>query len=852
MNASRHQRIKEIFSELCDQSPQRRRFRLDTLSVTDPNLAHDVEALLLHSDSPAFDLDDVDQLSSLVGEIAAGPESAFARPQRIGAYDIVDEIGQGGMGVVYLAQQNKPLKRQVAIKVVRPGMDSRQVLMRFDMERRTLAAMNHPCIAAVHDAGVTEEGRPYFVMQHVEGTRITTYCDENTLSINERLDLFLKVCDAVMHAHQKGVIHRDLKPSNILIEERSGAAAPKVIDFGVAKAMSPLIGEETVHTAPGQMLGTPQYMSPEQTQLDSMHVDTRSDVFSLGALLYELLCGSAPIDAETIRSASFDQVCKLIREAAAVPPSRRIAHMQPDEAQRVAACRSASPGELARSLRGELDWITRTAMEKEPQQRYESVSALAGDIERFRKHEPVMAGPISTMYRTRKFVRRNRGAVVAGSIVIALFLLLVSAIAAGAVTYALQAREIANQQQAIAEKERENANQANEVARQAQEAARQADNNQQIVEFMEGMLSSADPVNARGKDTTLREFTDHAAARLWVDQSLPGEVAASLHNTVGATYAGLGDYDNAERHFEESRDISLRLHGITDRRTLRSVGNLVYTLHAQHRFGEAYQLGAEHLPIAEDALGPYATETRLLTTNLAMAAEKAGDVAEAERLYRLNVERCGAMRDESPGYYQGAIVNLGVFFMEKGDFDGGEPLLRESLAIARDLHGENHPDTLIAMANIAALQQRRGNIEASHEMCAHIVEVSRQLLGPTHPMTLQRLRNLAIVTVILSEYSEAEQLLAPAFEQAAIALGHSHPDVIGIAEVFVTAISYQDRIEEAVNLALAEYALVCAEVDADHARAKRSAKLVAEAYDTWEKPDLYREWLVRAGEMPAE
>lgn len=864
MNAQRHQRIKEVFGELCDQSPQQRRERLTRLSDTDPELAHDVEVLLKHSDTPAFDLDDVAQLSSLVGELSDGPIVEIPRPLRIGMYDVLDEIGQGGMGVVYLAQQHKPLERQVAIKVIRPGMDSRHVLARFDAERRTLAAMNHPGIASIHDAGVTDEGRPYFVMQHVQGERITSYCDKRELSIDDRLELFLKVCEAVLHAHQKGVIHRDLKPSNILIEDRDGVALPKVIDFGVAKAITTNISQETLHTSPGQLIGTPQYMSPEQTQVDSMHVDTRSDVFSLGALLYELLCGNTPIDADTLRSATFDQVCRMIREVEAIPPSRRVEQMPQEEAQQVAARRHVSRNELIRTLRGELDWITRTAMEKEPQRRYESVSALAADIRRFRSNEPVSAVPESATYRLQKFVRRNRGAVIAGSIVITLFLLLVSAIAIGAITYAMQADEIANQQQAIAdtqrenaqqqqaiaEQERRNAEQAREVAAQAQEVARQAENNKQIVDFLDNLFTSVNPTKAAGPEYTLREFMDHAANRLRTDDTLPDEVRASLHNTVGASYAGLGDYRAAASHFRDAQALYERSIGMLDARPLRVMANLVHVLDILEEKTEALALGLKWMPVAETVLGPQGYETRMFYMNIAILYEDLNEPDEAEPLYRKAYERDKTVDGAIPATWMRSQLNYGTFLVKQHRMDDGAPLIEDAVAIANDFYGPDHPETLIARNNLVMLREMQGRLDDAAVISKELVEASKRELGPLHPSTLTRSRNLAVVYCKQKKFSDGEALLAPLYADAVQTLGYAHPEAIGVSEVLTACIAFQDRIEDATNFALDCYSHVLEEVPAEHGYARRAAKLVAESYDSWGKPDKYNEWLIKAGESP--
>jgi serine/threonine protein kinase/tetratricopeptide (TPR) repeat protein len=325
----------------------------------------------------------------------------------IGPYKLMEQIGEGGMGVVYVAEQTKPVRRKVALKIIKPGMDTKQVIARFEAERQALAMMDHPNIAKVHDAGATESGRPYFVMELVRGIPITDYCDREHLSIPERLELFVLVCRAVQHAHQKGVIHRDLKPSNILVTVVDGAAVPKVIDFGVAKATGGQLTERTVYTAFQQFVGTPLYMSPEQADLSGMDVDTRSDIYSLGVLLYELLTGTTPFDQDTFKKAAFDELRRIIREQEPPKPSTRLSSLGATRAT-VSANRKADTRQLDRAVRGELDWIVMKALEKDRRHRYETANDFAADVMRYLTDRPVEACPPSAWYRFSKYARRHR------------------------------------------------------------------------------------------------------------------------------------------------------------------------------------------------------------------------------------------------------------------------------------------------------------------------------------------------------------------------------------------------------------------------------------------------------------
>src|SRR5216110_301629 len=337
---------------------------------------------------------------------------------RIGHYKLREKLGEGGCGVVYVAEQEEPVRRRVALKVIKLGMDTRQVVARFEAERQALAMMDHPNIAKVLDAGTTENGRPYFVMEMVRGIRITDYCDQNNLDTTQRLELFIQVCHAVQHAHQKGIIHRDLKPSNILVTLHDGVPVPKIIDFGIAKATEGRLTDQTLFTAFEQFIGTPAYMSPEQAEMSGLDVDTRSDIYALGVLLYELLTGQTPFDARELLASGLDKMRHTIREKEPERPSTRLSTMLNADLTSTARDRRTDAPKLIHLLRGELDWIVMKSLEKDRTRRYESASQLAMDIGRYLVGEAVLAAPPGAWYRVRKFVKRNRGAVIMGSIVL--------------------------------------------------------------------------------------------------------------------------------------------------------------------------------------------------------------------------------------------------------------------------------------------------------------------------------------------------------------------------------------------------------------------------------------------------
>src|SRR5688572_22563965 len=444
------------------------------------------------------------------------PVAAAAEvPSHIGPYRIIAALGSGGMGVVYKAEQRHPMKRLVALKLIKLGMDTRHVIARFESERQALTVMDHPNIAKVIDAGATDTGRPYFVMDYEPGEPINDYCDKNRLTTEQRLDLYLQICDAIQHAHQKGIIHRDLKPSNILVEYRDNKAVPKVIDFGIAKATSAGgLTEKTLYTEQGQLVGTPEYASPEQAETSGMDVDTRTDIYSLGVILYELLTGKLPFDPKTLRSAGYGEMQRIIREEDPPKPSTRLTKLgDGEELETIAKRRRTDARALSKRIRGELDWIILKAMDKDRQRRYETAAALAQDIVRYLRDEAVSAGPPTHTYRIGKFIKRHVIGIAAGGAVAAALLIGLALAVAGF----YQARH-----------QRDVAVKATDAALVAKAAADgEARRTREMVEFLQQALAATDPQQAKLMNVSIEAVLARSRQLFGDDHAIIGNVLTS-------------------------------------------------------------------------------------------------------------------------------------------------------------------------------------------------------------------------------------------------------------------------------------------------------------------------------------
>ena len=557
-------RLEELVRRAIDLPPEERAAFLER-ECAEPGLRARVEERVRRPES-----------SAVFMEPLAAPDAAASEGPGtvIGRYRLLQHLGDGGFGSVFEAEQSDPVVRRVALKVIKLGMDTRQVVARFEAERQVLALMDHPGIAKVLDGGTTASGRPYFVMELVRGVAITEYCERSRLALRARLELFIEVCAAVQHAHQKGIIHRDLKPSNVLVALHDGRPVPKVIDFGIAKAMHARLTERTLLTELRQFMGTPAYMSPEQAERGGLDLDTRTDVYSLGVLLYELLTGSTPIDTRALRAAHVDELLRLIREHEPPRPSQRF------EAGRAA---KASPRGLeARALRGDLDWITLKALEKDRARRYESAAALGTDVRRHLDHEPVLAGPPSATYRAAKFPRRHRLAVgAAASVALALVAGVIGTV--HGLARALRERERAESQ--------------------ALEAEHARDESEAVTTFLTDMIESVRPEES-GRAVTVQAVLDRASPRLGTLMVERPRVEARLRRSIGQAYLALGRLQEAELHLRLALDIHRRVLGPDHMETLRSAMCLAALRLEQGRENEAEGLLREAAEGFEKTLGP--------------------------------------------------------------------------------------------------------------------------------------------------------------------------------------------------------------------------------------------------------
>ncbi len=694
---------------------------------------------------------------------AAEPGSdSIAAGVVIGPYQLLERIGEGGMGEVWLAEQREPVRRRVAIKLIKLGMDTREVVARFESEKQALALMSHPAITKVFDAGTTPDGRPYFVMEYVAGMPITHYCDRHRLDTRQRLRLFMAVCDGVQHAHQKAIIHRDLKPSNILITEVDGKPVPRIIDFGVAKATALRLHAATVHTQSGALIGTLGYISPEQAGSDGEDIDTRSDVYSLGVVLYELLSGALPFD---FRKVAYDEVLRALREDDAPSPSTRLRTQGADSAL-TAKNRGADPSTLLRLLQGDPDAIVLKALEKERSRRYASPLDLASDIGRYLHNQPVSARAPGAVYRGRKFIRRH-----------GLMVGMVSGLVVLGVVFAVA--------------------QTVELRR----LRRERDRGDRITEFLTNMYKVPAPSEARGNTVTAREILDRSSDEIERGLDKDVELRSQLMLVMAKTYENLGLYSRARTLMERVVEDRRRTLGVNHPKTLEASSQMGWILYREGRDADAERLLRTTIDAESRVLGTSNPSTLESEDHLARLLIRQAHYADAETLERnliaISTRTQGAENPQTLRFMEG----LAIAFAGQSRFAEAENEYRRLLELERRTLGTDHPNTLETMHHMATMYLDQGNDGEAEALYRDTLQIDQRILGPEHPDTAYAMTTLAnTLRFDPRSHAEAENLYRKALAIELRAVGADHPYTTRAQEGLANLLIDEQHYTEAEGL----------------------------------------------------
>jgi non-specific serine/threonine protein kinase/serine/threonine-protein kinase len=751
---------KSIFGHALDiQSPAERAQYLNNACQGDDGLRAEVEELI----------GAVSRAGNFLVSASSGDQSVNEFGALIGPYKLLEQIGEGGMGLVYMAEQQQPVRRQVALKIIKPGMDCRQIVARFEAERQALALMDHANIARVLDAGMTQSGRSYFVMELVNGVPITKYCDQKRLTIRERLELFIPVCQAIQHAHQKGIIHRDIKPTNVLVARYDDVTVPKVIDFGVAKATEQKLTEKTMFTGFGQLIGTLEYMSPEQAQFNQLDIDTRSDIYSLGVLLYELLTGSTPVDQSRLRTAAFDETLRIIREEEPPKPSTRLGAA--DTPPTIAGNRNVEPARLCHAVRGDLDWIVMKCLEKHRGRRYESASGLEIDLRRYLADEPIMAHPPSRVYQLRKFVRRNRGPVLS-----ALLLLLVLVGGIIGTTWGMILAERARRSAVSAQLAEAQRAQGERLAKE--EAQKRLVQIEKATETLAAMIRDVDPLAAEREGLTTRALLGRRLGE--AAQQLEGEavgdplVVARLQHALGISLQELGHRREAEAVLVKACQTRERLLGANDLDTAATKHHLAMLYRAQAKYDLAEPLFQESLESRFAQLGEHHADTLHSQQQLAM------------------------------------------LYHSQGKFDLAETLCTKVLELRTGKLGADHPDTLASQHRLAMVYRSQGRLELAETLCTDVLNLRTARLGADNLDTLASKQLLAVIYRAQEKLTLAEPLYKEVLAFRTAKLGNNHPDTLGTQHHLALLYRSMNRLELSIPLLEETLKLRHAKLGPDH------------------------------------
>jgi serine/threonine protein kinase/tetratricopeptide (TPR) repeat protein len=787
MKADRWQVVKAVLDEVLEAEEGGRESLLAERCAGDPDLRREVEALLA-ADERATDF---------LRTVTPPAPGALPQGEEIGPYRIVRLIGEGGMGEVYEAEQAKPVRRRVALKFVKLGMDTRQVVARFDTERQALALMSHPNIARVFDVGTTDKGRPYFVMEYVPGVPVSEYCDTQHLDARERLALFIQICEGVHHAHQKGIIHRDIKPSNVLVTLVDGKPVPKIIDFGVAKATAQRLTEATFFTQLGQAIGTPEYMSPEQMEVTGIDVDIRTDVYALGVLLYELLTGARPFNFRA-EALGFDEMRRRVREQEPTRPSTRARELSATDPV-VAKNRRTDPKSLVSNLRGDLDWITLKALEKDRARRYASVPELVADIERYLNDQPVLAGPASRSYRMGKFVRRHKVGVGATALV-----MLALVLGAAAATVGLVRAQRAEAQ-----------------ARQEAETARQ------VSDFLVKIFQVSDPGEARGNTVTAREILDRGAERIREELKDQPLVQAKLMNAIALVYVNLGLLEQAESLHRNALETRVAVLGERSLDVAQMAVNLGVVDFQLGRYDEAENLMRRSLVIRTELLGEDALDVAESRAGLGMVVSDRGRLEEAVRLYEQALPVYEKKLPPDDPQTADIVSDLGTVYHMQGDFRKAEAFYRRALAMGERVLGPDHFKVGLRLTSLGIVSKDLGRYEEAESFLLRSLQILKKVNGEDHPNVANTLHELGVLYSVQGRYREAEPLFERALATLKATLGEGHPLVADTLLALAELRRDQGRPAEAETFYRQALAVLEGAVGADNPGLVRTRKSYA-------------------------